>query len=165
MMVFQVPDDPAWLQAFGRVSIVHAHLDHILRMLIKSLTGLTVEVALDATERETSAVLRDRIKRLARQRLGEGAPLLQVQALIERCRRATEQRNNLVHNIIASDWLGETLMRKAGSKWAPLPTQDALNALAEQIVQLTREINNSRLNGGWLELELAKSSAAKPAAQ
>src|ERR1700730_15678142 len=86
MMVFHVPEDPAWLQAFGRVTIVHAQLDHILRMTIKTLAGITIEVAMDATEREPSSLLRERIRKLAKARLGEGAALLQLQALMERCK-------------------------------------------------------------------------------
>jgi hypothetical protein len=97
MMVFHVPEDPEWLKAFGRVSVVHTHLDHIMRMLIKSLANVTVEVALNATDTEGSAVLRDRIKKLAKQRLGEGAALLGVQDIVERCRRVTERRNSLIH--------------------------------------------------------------------
>ena len=65
IMVFHVPEDPEWLKAFGRASVVHTHLDHILRMLIKTLANVTVEVALNATEIEGSAVLRDQIKKLA----------------------------------------------------------------------------------------------------
>jgi hypothetical protein len=86
-MVFHVPEDPEWLKAFGRVSVVHTHLDHILRMLIKTLANVTVEVALNATDGEGSAALRDRIKKLAKQRLGDGAALLGLQDIVERCRR------------------------------------------------------------------------------
>jgi hypothetical protein len=155
MMVFHVPDDPAWLQAFGKVSVVHTHLDHILRMLIKTLANVTVEIALSATDAEGSAVLRDRIKKLAKQRLGEGAALLKVQDIVERCRRVTERRNELIHTVIASDWNGaEAVVYKVGRATGPLPTVQDLEELTEQMGQLIHEINAARL-GGWLAEALA----------
>ena len=72
-ITFHVPGDLAFLQAVARVTICHAHLDYALRMCIKSLTGLGIEEALDATELEGSRMLRERIRKLARTRLGEGA--------------------------------------------------------------------------------------------
>jgi hypothetical protein len=122
IMVFHVPEDPEWLKAFGRVSVVHTHLDHIRRMMIKTLTNVPVEVALSATDSEGSAVSRDRIKKLAKQSLGEGAALLGVQDIVERCRRVTERRNDLIHTTIASDWLGadaEARLYRAGFPAAP----------------------------------------------
>jgi hypothetical protein len=157
MMVFHVPEDPEWLKAFGRVSVVHTHLDHILRMLIKTLANVAVEVALNATDSEGSAALRDRIKKLAKQRLGEGAALLGVQDIVERCRRVTERRNTLIHTTIASDWLDtEAILYRAGFPAAPLPTAQDLESLEKEIGQLIGEINQVRLNG-WLAEALAKS--------
>jgi hypothetical protein len=151
MMVFHMPEDPAWLQAFGRVAIVHAQLDHILRMLVKSLAWVTVEVAMDAAEREGSAILRERIRKLAKARLGEGRDLILVQALVERCRRATETRNEWTHNII-----GRALDGTQG-EWGPLPTAKEMDALTETMYELIGEINAARL-GGWLAQALSKSS-------
>jgi hypothetical protein len=157
-MVFHVPDDPEWLKAFGRVSIVHTHLDHILRMLIKTLANVTVDVAMHATESEGSAALRDRIKKLAKQQLGEGAALLQVQDIVERCRRVTERRNSLIHTTIASDWLdAEAMLYRAGFPAAPLPKTKDLESLEDEIGKLISEINRARLKG-WL----AEALAARP---
>jgi hypothetical protein len=64
-------------------------------MTIKSLSGITVEEALKATAFHGSKQLRDRIDKLARQGLGEGAALLKVQALIETCRQLTDRRNRI----------------------------------------------------------------------
>jgi len=156
-MVFHVPEDPEWLRAFGRVSVVHTHLDHILRMLIKTLANVTVDVALNATDAEGSATLRDRIKKLAKQRLGEGAALLGVQDIVERCRRVTERRNSLIHTTIASDWLDtEAMLYRAGFPAVPLPTAQDLQSLEAEIGQLIGEINHVRLKG-WL----AEAIAAK----
>jgi hypothetical protein len=156
---FHVPENPEWLKAFGRVSVVHTHLDHVLRLMIKTLANVAAEVALSATESEGSAVLRDRIKKLAKQRLGEGAALLKVQDTVERCRRVTQRRNDLIHSTIASDWLGvdeEARMYRAGFPVAPLPTVKELESLEKEMGQLIAEIEQARLVG-WLAEALAKS--------
>jgi len=161
LMVLHVPEDPDWLRAFGRVAIVHAHLEHVLRMFIKTLANVTIEDALDATERETSSSLRDRAKKIARQRLGEGAPLIRVQALIARCKRATDQRNELIHNIIGSDWRGtKPAVFITGRKWGPLPTVADLTTLEANIGQLITDINHARI-GGWLAVALAERPPTK----
>jgi hypothetical protein len=131
-------------------------------MLIKTLADVTVDVAVNATEIEGSAVLRDRIKKLAKQRLGEGAALLRVQDIVQRCRRVTERRNALIHTVIASDWAGnEAMLYRAGSPPAPLPNVHELENLAKEMVELTWEINQARLHG-WLAEALAKSHRAGP---
>ena len=96
-----IPEDINLLSALGKVALHHAHLDHILRMTIKTLGIVTVEQALDATAFISSSGLRDRIKKLAKQKLGEGNALIRLQAILERCRRATEKRNDYIHNIWA----------------------------------------------------------------
>ena len=153
-MVLHIPDDPEWLRAFGRVAIAHAHLDYSLRMLIRTLAGVTTKEALDATVRESSSMLRDRARRLARTRLGEGPTLLRVQAILERCKRVTDRRNDLLHGLIGRD--GEdckAAMLKADHTWEPLPPINSVEELVTTIVELTDELNLAR-TGGWLADEL-----------
>lgn len=95
MMTLHVPSDKELLAAFWEVALRHEHLTHILHMTIKTLARLRVDEALDATAYDGARELRQRIRRLARRRLGEGEPLLKLQALLERCCRATERRNEL----------------------------------------------------------------------
>lgn len=78
MMMFHVPSDKDLLAAIGEVALRHEHLNHILRMTIKTLARLDIDEALDATAYDSSSQLRERIKKLARQRLGEGEPLLKL---------------------------------------------------------------------------------------
>lgn len=149
-VVMHIPNDPQWLAAFGRVSVAHAHLDYVLRMTIKTLTNVSVAVALDATERDGAASLRERIRKIGRSRLGEGQPLVRLQALIERCQRATERRNRWTHDVIVSDWehVGAR-MQQAGGQSVPLPSPEELAALSGEIIALVHEINEARLEG-WL---------------
>ncbi len=147
MMTFHVPEDKELLAAFGEVALVHEHLNHILRMTIKTLARLTPEEALDATSYDGSRQLRERIRKLARQRLGEGEPLLKLQALLERCKRATEKRNELVHCVWAKELDGEPQRRRPDHEWQPLPTIEELLALVKELQELTATLNTVRLEG------------------
>ena len=138
MMTFHVPQDKELLAAFGEVALVHEHLNHILRMTIKTLADLTLQEALDATKSDGSGQLRKRINKLAQQRLGEGEPLLKLQALLECCKRVTEKRNKLVHCVWAKELDGAPQRRGSNHNWEPLPTKEELLALAKEIQALTK---------------------------
>jgi hypothetical protein len=147
MISFHIPQNPDLLVTLGIVALKHANLDYILRMTIKTLGEVTVQQALDATAFESSRGLRDRVRKLAKQKLGEGNPLIQLQALLERCKRATEKRNDLIHNIWARELDGEPLRRTNDHDWKPLPTIEELNALSEELTALTNKLNDARLLG------------------
>jgi len=125
----------------------HAHLDHILRMTVKSLGEVSVQQALDATAYEGSATLRERIRKLAKLRLGEGSALLQLQALLNRCKRVTEKRNDIVHSIWARELDGDPQVRTEDHGWKPIPTIDELNTLSAELKLLISELNIARLEG------------------
>jgi hypothetical protein len=146
MMTFDTLD-PEQLQAWGEVMLRHSHLDYILRMTIKTLAGVQVNEALDATRFTPSSELRQRVRRLARSAIGEGAALLKVEALLERCRQVTESRNNLVHNIVARELDGELKVRTSDHQWQDAPAAADLRDLAAKIGTLTLELNTARLQG------------------
>lgn len=146
MMAFHVPSDRELLAAIGEVALRHEHLNHILRMTIKTLARLDVNEALDATAYDNSSQLRERIKKLARQRLGEG-PLLKLQALLECCRCATEKRNDLVHSVWGKELDGKPARKGSGHEWRPLPTTAEMHDLAENLSDLTSQLNEARLEG------------------
>ena len=150
-MNFYVPTDKELLAAFGELTLRHEHLNHILRMTIKTLAQLEITEALDATAYESSSELRRRINKLARQRLGEGKPLLQLQALLERCKRATDMRNEYVHSVWAQELDGEPARQSSDNNWQPLPTTPELKGLGTEILDLTRALNHARLEGFLVE--------------
>jgi len=154
-MTFHMPEEAEFLKSFARVSISHAHLDYSLRMCIKSVANLSIQEALDATEGEGSASLRDRIRKLARLRLGEGAPLLRLQAILQRCKQATEKRNALLHTVVAEE-SGEAKVRNPDHSWSPLPEPTELNDLAFALSGLANELNHARLAGFLHEALAAK---------
>lgn len=147
MMEFHMPNDPELREKVGVVTLRHSHLDHMLRMTIKTLGQVEVNEALAATGYHGSKTLRDRINKLAKQKLGEGTALLKVQALMERCRRATEKRNELVHGIWAAKSGAAPKSLSTGNKWKPLPTKEQLSELDLELASLANELNKARLKG------------------
>lgn len=147
MMTLYVPEDKAMLAAYGELTILHEHLILALRMTIKTLANLGVKEALDATAPENTSGLRDRIRKLAKQRLGEGEALLKLQAIIEECRQATEKRNSYVHDVVMQDSNGEPWRRGKDHILKPLPTEEDLKILNAEIQRLANELIKVRLEG------------------
>jgi hypothetical protein len=108
-----LPTDEKILAAVGSIALRHGQLDNALRMTIKDLTGVDRTEALDATARDGSRELRERIRKLARQRLGDGAALVRLQALLTRAARATEKRNELMHAVWGTELDGGPMIRLA----------------------------------------------------
>lgn len=146
-IMFHIPQDEKLLAALGIVTLRHEHLNHILRMTIKSISDLTPAEAIDATQYQGSRTLRDRIRKLAKQKLKEGEPLLKLQALMTRANRLTERRNNLIHKIWAKELDGEPGLLGETGELHPLPSVEELNSLAKEMDSLTNELNDARLRG------------------
>lgn len=147
MVSFHVPQNSDLLAAVGEVAIRHEQLNHILKMTIKSLTGVTPEEALKATTHEGSAQLRDRVRKNARKRLGEGAPLVKIQAILADCKRLTDKRNDLIHGLWAQELYGDAHIRDSYGNEKPIPTATELRELARELSDLTGHLNTERLEG------------------
>ena len=147
MISFHVPENQELLAAFGEIALRHEHMNHILKMTIKSLAGLTPAEAIAATKYEGSGQLRDRVRKLARKKLGEGTPLLKLQAMLTTCERLTDKRNELVHGLWAQELDGNAHVRDAYGNVRSLPTVQELRELAKEIEQLTNQLNFERLEG------------------
>ena len=160
MMMFHVPEDKDLLAAFGEISLRHEHLNYILRMTIKTLARLEVAEALDATAYDSASRLRERVRRLARQRLGDGEALLKLQAILEQCKRATEKRNELIHGVWGKELDGEPFRRGSDHTWQPLPTIVELKSLGDELQTLAAHLNHARLEGF-----LAEALAKRPASE
>jgi hypothetical protein len=133
MIMMHVPSDPALLAAVGEVAIRHEHLNHMLRMTVKSLADVSVREALTATMYEGSAQLRDRVRKLAKRRLGEGATLIKLQSLLAECERLTLKRNQLVHGLWAKELDGDAHVQDSYGQPVPVPTADQLKALPPRL--------------------------------
>ena len=152
---YHVPEDRELLAALGEISIRHGHLDHILKMMIRTFTELTPQEVMDATAKETSWYLRDCVKRLARSKLGTGAALVKLQALLERCRRITERRNALIHVLCGVDEDGNPVAATEDlDTWEPFPPVPDLNALSIDIQKLVDDLRKARSKSGFISLAL-----------
>jgi hypothetical protein len=158
-MVVEIPCDAEFLKQFAVVCIMHAHLDNTLKMYIRSFGDLTIEKALDDVGFAGSKVLRERVSVLAKEKLGEGEVLDLVQGYLAGCERLTDQRNELLHCIIAREREGDRFfVRKRDASWADLPKAETLAALAHDMGALIMEMNHQRINGA-IALALDEASA------
>ena len=98
LLVAELNSVPGVLAALGEVSIRHGFLDLTLRRTNKTLSGESVAVV-DKDLRPTGAkMMRGKIERLAKRRLGEDHPaVLRVKAILSDCERVTNERNRLIH--------------------------------------------------------------------
>lgn len=152
-----ITNDRNILAEVGVSTIRHGQLDHILRMTIKSLMGLSINDTIDATARYGSADLRKLIGKLAKQKFGNGEVLLKLQAILERARRATDKRNILIHSLWAHELDGKSVIRNKDHTWQTTPKTEEIQALSEEIVAITTELNRARLDG-FLSEAIAKLS-------
>ena len=141
------------LVVIGEVAVKHVHLDHMLKMTIKSLTGVTVDEAPAELSRKGSLVLRKKIEKKAKQRLGDCPDLTRLQELLDRCRNASEQRNFYVKSVYAirlsEPNVGSRAILGADQIWCPIPSLEEMRKLSVSIESLISEINEARLHG-WL---------------
>ena len=156
-VTFQLPKDQTVLAAIGTVTIRATDLDYMLRMTVASIAGITEQEALDATARQRSHELRVRVRKLAKRRFGESNTLLLLDALLTRARKASERRNELIHNLWAQELDGDLLVRDDNRKWSPAPSAANLEALTEEFAAITLDIVKARQEG-FLFAALAKPS-------
>lgn len=157
MIIFHVPKDKKLLTALGEVTLRHEHLNHILKMTIKSIAGLSPSEASYALKYEGSRSLRQRIIKLGKKELGESRALLKLQALLGRAEKVTKKRNQIIHGLWAKELDGNPGIMEIHGELKPLPTVPELEALAKEIAEITQELNISRFEG-FLKEALSKNA-------
>lgn len=147
MILMGLPDDTLVLAAVGKIALRHGQLDYSLKMAVKTLADVTIAQALNATERQSSKELRERVRRLARKRIGEGGALVKLDDILERARKATDKRNALLHQLWAHELDGGPVVKTGAGEFVPIPTTQELEAVADELVQVARDLNVARLDG------------------
>jgi len=79
--------------------------------------------------------LRERVKKLAKQKLGEGPALIQFHALLYRARLATEERNEILHSFWGTEQVN-VVIRDRHNLYKKAPTLTELNKLASDLEAL-----------------------------
>jgi hypothetical protein len=159
-----IPDKNT-LAAIGQVAVCHSHLDHIVKMTIKSLTGLAIKESLDMHAFTGSKKLRDKIRRLVQQRFGSGDVFAKIDDVLNRAEAVSLKRNKYVHSFyfITPDRVVVGL-RDGSAQPEALPSIATLDTLTEEINGLVVELNTARLKG-WLATALATNEVTSPGAQ
>ena len=148
MITLDMPTDSKLMAAVGRVAIRHGQLGYVLQMTLKSIEGISVREALDATERLGSSELRRRVRKSAKQKFGDGPTLTRLDALLTRCRRATANRNEILHSLWAQDKEGNLVIRDDdGHNFRPPPTKLELKKMAGELAKVASDLNEARLSG------------------
>lgn len=146
-VALKLPDDPDLMQAAGGVALAHSQLELMLRMTIKTLAGLTVREALDATESSKNWELRKSITSIFRKKTKDPTLRLKLQALLKNCQRLSEKRNSLLHNAWAITGDGSLVTKGPDHAWGPAVTVDELVKLASDIADMVAKLNDERLKG------------------
>ena len=139
--------DAALLATLGRIALRHGQLDNAMRMMVKDLTAVTKDEALDATAHNSSRELGQRGRRLARQRFGDGSVLVRVEALLHRAEVAALKRNELVHSVWGTELDGGAVIRNDDNIFQSPPAAKELETIAEASEQLILDITEARLDG------------------
>ena len=87
-----IPKHPGLLEALGRLAVAHTHLELILRYTVKTLAGLSVKEALDATNRARISDVRRRIRKLFEQKKPLELEKAKLEALLGAATRLSEER-------------------------------------------------------------------------
>ncbi len=147
MIQLKPPDDRNWLAAFGKVAAHSALLDLVMSMTIKVITEVSVEDALRATKRTPASALRKRVRKLAKDRLGDGPAFIELESILCLAEAVAEERNDLIHSVFALDEAGNSIIQDPVRGRLPIPPVEDLETLASQIEQIHGMLNHSRMNG------------------
>jgi hypothetical protein len=159
IQVLHVPTDVELLAAVGRVVITHGHLNHVLIRTIKTFANMKIEEADYNLARVKMPKLRERIGKLAAEKMGEESEAFKtLMTLLAECEKVTEDRNRLVHDLWVSDWDHADPRLQGRDESVPLPTTAEINSLAKDIQALAKDINEGRLSGFIAEALAARDS-------
>ena len=89
---------PNCLRLLGRLAIAHTHLELILRYTVKTLSGLKVKEALDATNRVYTSEVRRIIRRLFKELRPSPSEQIELESLRGAADRLTKKRNDFLHS-------------------------------------------------------------------
>jgi hypothetical protein len=161
MLALTIPNQPGLIEALGRLAIAHTHLELALRYTVKTLSGLSVRQALDATSEERTSDTRQRIRRLFAEKKPTHTEIARLDALLGKAKRLTEKRNDYLHSAWSVSGAGQPIIKLEDHSGGPAPTQEAVERVASEILVLGEEINHERLQG-FIERVAKRTSSSQP---
>jgi len=141
------PEDAETLSAIARVAIAHGHLEHVLKMTIRKLSGLTIVQVLDATKYSNMRDLREIARKLFRQKTNDEEHRLKFSSLLQRAERLSNSRNELIHRPWGQTDEGDWVVKGEDPRWGPRPSVQELQELADNMYALIEELNESHEQG------------------
>lgn len=158
-----IPTHPGLVQALGALAIAHTHLELTMRYAIKTISGLSVSDALDATSQDRTVDLRERLKAMFKEQKPTAQEKCRLDALLERAKRLTESRNAYLHAAWSETPAGQAIIKGDDHSWESAPTKDKVERVTKDILELAVEINESRLANGFISKIIQRNS--HPAAE
>ena len=158
MHILALPQHPGLLEALGRLAVAHTHLELILRYTVKTISGVSVRDALDATSGARISDVRRRIKKLFVQKKSPESEVVKLDALLNRARLLSEARNDFLHSAWSQTEAGEAVRkREEDHQWVLAPSKEDVDTVTVKIMELAGEINNARLHGFIYEIVKGKT--------
>lgn len=143
-LTLAIPTQPDLHAALGRLAIAHTHLELILRYVVKSIAGISVREALDVTNGDRTSDVRDRIKKLFKEKSPTAEEKTKLDMLLGAARRLSEMRNNFLHSAWSETSAGHAVLKGENHEWETAPNVDAVDAVVVEILSLVNTLNDER---------------------
>src|SRR5262249_2186568 len=143
--ILKIPDDIATLTAVGRIALRHSQLDRLTRLTLKhsGQEGYT-DTTTGKMRLNFSKSLKE-LKKLVKEMATTEQPLKELRALLDRAKKVTSTRNDLLHSLWA-EHDGKMIMD--GDEGAgPAPSIAKLTQFYGELTGIVMELNESRLRG------------------
>jgi hypothetical protein len=145
LVTFAMPTSDAYLRRLGRIALVHARHEHILKLTLKVVRNSTAKIQLSKLERTGPGQLRDLIQKEAASQVDQ-ATVAKLSDLMKRCGQASKGRNEAMHTICAVEGDGEPMLYGSGGS-RKLPGWPELRRIERNIVAMTKELDLARRQG------------------
>ena len=129
------------------MAVAHGHLELVQKFLVRSLAGVSMIDALNSTEFERISDVQKTVKKLARSRQFPEHIMVRLRSLLNKATSLSRKRNEFVHRAVQMNRQGQLVQKRDDHTWGPAPTLEDLDELSQEILQLSKEINQQRLRG------------------
>jgi hypothetical protein len=143
--ILKIPDDIPTLTAVGRIALRHSQLDRLIRLTLKHSGQEGYTDTTTGKMRVNFSKSLKALKKLVKEKATTEQPLNELRALLDRAKKVTRTRNDLLHSLWA-EHDGKMIMD--GDEGAgPAPSIAKLTQFYGELTGIVMELNESRLRG------------------